>query len=937
MALGSRTVAQRDVEFRVDLGQFRADLGQAAQLYERTTGAMSERALRLSVAQERVARAIKQTGPESIRTRQATLALRRELDALAGASARGSSALRDEERSLGRLIRGSVAGSGALRSLGRSIAFASTSFLGGAGLVYAIRSTIQAAAESQRVLTQTRHAVQRAGLSWDEYGEQIRKAALAQSNLSGFDDERLLGTFQRFVRVTGDVNRALRLNALAADVARGANIELEQAAKIVLRASQGQARGLINIGVAAEKGASGLRLIRLISEKYAGSAAKSSNDATVAQERFHVAIQNTQEAIATGYLPEITKLLNRGADWLNDSRNQARVQRDVNAVVHDAADVLKVLVDLLRLGHAVTAPFVRALGGLKNTLELLVALRIATVLREWTLGFDGVAASATRAGAAVTTAMAETEAATLVASSRIGRLRGALRSLGSVSVPAIVIPFILKDITGGRFDPVGWAARAGAAAGDAFNRTIGNAIGLPQNPRGSARPPVAPLPDVRSELERTKKYLAMADVTFLQLPNGDVQVVNGAGTVYYTYRSRPGIQPGLAFRLAIERARLAPGAQLAAAKRFAAEQAAAGSTAKPSEPTTPLDRATRIELEISSARLAQARGEPGAQQRLLAALREQVEFTRRYERVQERLLRTDVAHRKQHAQILERLRQDEQAALNEIQSIQEEQARKQKEQLDQQRRQATEQARRYREGLRTTEQQLKLRVEQARTPAGRSRAEDALVAFYKREARDSELTRRERLRYATLAQRERERAAREAQQQRDKAEKTARQEREQALKNKLAAARLTEDTLEDDRKAEQALIDFYRREAADKTLAKTERERAIAKKLAAEKALRELDKRAVSQNEADLLRSLFGERAGFFASFGSNVFREVQLPDGEIVRVPGSGVTDPRMTAPTVKVENHQHFTVNPTDYQREARMALVAFRSAADAFGFWG
>ena len=293
-------------------------------------------------------------------------------------------------RDLGRSARGAVAASVSFRGLGRSIAFASSYFLGGAGIVYGIRSTISAAEESQRVLGQTQVAVRKSGLSWAQYGEQIRQAALAESNLSGFDDERLLGTFSLLVRRTGDVNRALQLNALAADVARGRNISLESAAQLVIKASIGQAGALRRMGINAKLGSTGLQLIDMLSKKYAGSAEAYGQTAAGAQDRFRVAVQNLQEAIGAGLLPEITKLLNPLSNWLNDSQNQERVQRDVTTAVKDGAAVAREFAsDANSVAHA--------LGGWKNTLEALIALKFATVVGGWTsalVAYNGTARTA---------------------------------------------------------------------------------------------------------------------------------------------------------------------------------------------------------------------------------------------------------------------------------------------------------------------------------------------------------------------------------------------------------------------------------------------------------------------------------------------------------------------------------------------------------------
>lgn len=74
---------------------------------------------------------------------------------------------------------------------------------------------------------------------------------------------------------------------------------------------------------------------------------------------------------------------------------------------------------------------------------------------------------------------------------------------------------------------------------------------------------------------------------------------------------------------------------------------------------------------------------------------------------------------------------------------------------------------------------------------------------------------------------------------------------------------------------------------------------------------------------ASMERQFLSEQAGFWASFGSNVFTESQRPGGGVTRTPGSKAT---------KVEVHQHFPAGPTpDHFRESRYALAAMSAAFD------
>jgi hypothetical protein len=196
------------------------------------------------------------------------------------------------------------------------------------------------------VLAGTRNAVQRSGNSWQEYGQQIQDVLKQQSDLSAFDDEDLSQTFANLVRRTGNVNEALRLNALAANVARGRNISLASAANLVLKASIGQAGALRRLGIEAKKGATATQLLDLLQRKYAGAAEAYSNTAAGSIDRLRVQIENTEEVIATAFLPTVTKASKALADWLGQPSNQKRIQTDAKKT----GDVFSAIAD--RLGDA---------------------------------------------------------------------------------------------------------------------------------------------------------------------------------------------------------------------------------------------------------------------------------------------------------------------------------------------------------------------------------------------------------------------------------------------------------------------------------------------------------------------------------------------------------------------------------------------------------
>src|SRR5262245_23481862 len=119
MAWGNATtVARADVEFTADTGKFEADVTAAKNVYSRAVDSMSDEALRMSVAQEKLDRAISRFGPESLQARQAAIRYRAELRQLRGEQEHLARSSRQSGDTIARAGRGAIAASGAFKGLG---------------------------------------------------------------------------------------------------------------------------------------------------------------------------------------------------------------------------------------------------------------------------------------------------------------------------------------------------------------------------------------------------------------------------------------------------------------------------------------------------------------------------------------------------------------------------------------------------------------------------------------------------------------------------------------------------------------------------------------------------------------------------------------------------------------------------------------------------
>lgn len=437
------------VKLTADTGEFNAKVEQAERHWRESVAGMSREALKLDLAQQRLKSSLAKYGAESAQAKRATIQLKDAEEAATRAATTNTRATDKQGRELDRLGRGALAGSGLFRGFGRSIAFASSTFLGGAGLTYAIRSSLDAFRESETVLARVQNAVKRAGLQWDEHSAAIDRTIQRQSRLSAFDDEQLYDTFGRLVIRTRDVNKALELNALAANVARGRNISLESATQIVIKASIGQAGALRRLGIDVGKHATATQLLDALQRKYAGNAIRYANSSAGAEARRNKVLQDAQEIIGRGLAPAIDQLNRKAARWLGDTGNQKRLQREVNQAVHEGTEIVHGLAEGLDVVRGAANLLVGPLGGVRNTAKLMIETFAIVKLLQIARGIRGLGLAA-----------------------QFSRREIALLNATGVAVgPGSVVPIGGgKRTVADRVGDYGKSAAGGAAAGAAASR-----------------------------------------------------------------------------------------------------------------------------------------------------------------------------------------------------------------------------------------------------------------------------------------------------------------------------------------------------------------------------------------------------------------------------------------------------------------------------------
>lgn len=416
MPVGSHLVSAARAVLEVDLGPLQRGLAEGKSEIHRfgSTGARSldqltTAELRAAKAQERLTLEQRRYAGEANHSATSTLRLRVAEEKLALATANSHRGFTVFGRTLGahetqvnRAARahGNLEKSHAslTRRVGRGVGFLGAAGFGagiGFGVEQVLSGSIRAAAEDEAAQRSLRAQLEATGISYAANRGEISKTIEKQGELSGFTSHELLGSFTSLVRRTGDVNQALKLNGVAADIARAKHISLASASQLLIRALAGNARAattlqlpLIQVTSHMDKlRASGQRLTHdqiarakaqdkeatgwAIAAAAQSAYRKQAEANLTPQERLNRALHETEVTIGRELLPTFNRLSTRLAAYLNRLNRTGRLQRDVKVGMHDAGVAAHLLGDGFHFVNAVVSPLNHLLGGTERTVKLL--------------------------------------------------------------------------------------------------------------------------------------------------------------------------------------------------------------------------------------------------------------------------------------------------------------------------------------------------------------------------------------------------------------------------------------------------------------------------------------------------------------------------------------------------------------------------------------
>jgi len=170
------------------------------------------------------------------------------------------------------------AASGVIDSISGRLGKMALAFAGVGAAGAFLKSAIAEAAESQRVFAQLGATIERHGGSWKEAEAGVRSFATTLMLTTGESDEAIAASIKMFIDYGASGAQAYERVALAIDIARSKNIDLETVTQALARAQIGATRGLIQLGLkmdeATLQGMGFAEIMARLRELHGGAAAE---------------------------------------------------------------------------------------------------------------------------------------------------------------------------------------------------------------------------------------------------------------------------------------------------------------------------------------------------------------------------------------------------------------------------------------------------------------------------------------------------------------------------------------------------------------------------------------------------------------------------------------------------------------------------------------
>jgi hypothetical protein len=195
---------------------------------------------------------------------------------------------------------------------GAAFAAASAAALAYAGVL--LKQSVKSAIADEQAQAKLATTLQNVTGATDAQIAAVEQQILQTSLLTGLTDDQLRPSFERLVRATKDSDAALKLQAVAVDVAAGSGKSLEAVSNAMAKAAEGQTASLAKLGIgltSAQLSTMSMdQITKQLATTFGGQASVQADTFAGKMARLRVAFDEGKETIGSFVLDAITPMIN---------------------------------------------------------------------------------------------------------------------------------------------------------------------------------------------------------------------------------------------------------------------------------------------------------------------------------------------------------------------------------------------------------------------------------------------------------------------------------------------------------------------------------------------------------------------------------------------------------------------------------------------------
>jgi hypothetical protein len=197
----------------------------------------------------------------------------------------------------------------------------------------------KAAAEEEASIERVAKSIQNTGVkNWRALSDETERLIKGWERTTAYADNEMRDALAMLVNMTGDYKQSIQQLPIAMDFARGANIDLTLAAKLLGKVTDENTQALKKYGITVKDGAKETDVLLAVQQKFGGQSAAFAKTAQGQWQILTNQIDNLKEDIGAALLPVFGAFVSKATEWVDGLRN-GPIPGLIEAIVGKASSI----------------------------------------------------------------------------------------------------------------------------------------------------------------------------------------------------------------------------------------------------------------------------------------------------------------------------------------------------------------------------------------------------------------------------------------------------------------------------------------------------------------------------------------------------------------------------------------------------------------------